>query len=174
MGVLDKIQKNYFEDSRRFADVWNTLFFRGKVIDWHDLQESNTVFTLAGPDGVAEKIETETVEGAVKFETDKFSIYALARPVISQEIDAPLPDEVDPLGVFDEIPVAVVALEDTPVIDESELDVPDTGAMVRNVAVAVATYLPAVVLALAMAVFMRNRRWAEMRRRAQASFNGGA
>ena len=117
-------------------------------------------------DGAAEKIEVTAEDGNVSFETNKFSIYALARPVVSQEADEPMP-EVDPLGEIAEV-------EPAEADDGSgdELDVPDTGVMTKNVAVVVATYVPAVGLALLAMMIARKRHLALVRRRAQEKFYG--
>ena len=46
MGKTDKRQKLYFEDRRRFADIWNGTVFGGEqVIPWEELDEKNTVLT---------------------------------------------------------------------------------------------------------------------------------
>ena len=48
MGVLDKRQKRYFEDPKRFADTWNALVFNGfEFIHWAELCEGNPVMTHA-------------------------------------------------------------------------------------------------------------------------------
>lgn len=46
MGALDKRQKRYFEDPKRFADTWNALAFNGfEFIHWAELSEGNPVLT---------------------------------------------------------------------------------------------------------------------------------
>ena len=56
MGVLDKRQKRYFEDPKRFADTWNALVFQGlEVIRWEELSEGNPVLTYAGASQTLEK-----------------------------------------------------------------------------------------------------------------------
>ena len=48
MGALDKKQKVYFENPKRFADAWNATVFQGEqVIKAEELQETNTVLTVA-------------------------------------------------------------------------------------------------------------------------------
>ena len=125
--------------------------------------------------GVAEKIGVVVSDGKISFETDQFSIYALARPVVSQEIDDELP-ELDPLGVIEEVGPSEIA---STTGDEKMLSAdagedlisPDTGSATKNLAVAIATYLPVVMLSLVGVMFMRKKHWAAMRRQAQASFN---
>lgn len=48
MGALDKRQKRYFEDPKRFADTWNALMFNGfEFINATELSEGNPVLTHA-------------------------------------------------------------------------------------------------------------------------------
>ena len=57
MGALDKRQKRYFEDPKRFADTWNALMFKGLgLIDWKELREGNPVLTHADEGGTLERI----------------------------------------------------------------------------------------------------------------------
>ena len=57
MGVLDKKQKGYFEDPRKFADLWNALVYEGEqVISWEGLQECNAVLFHAEGDEPVEKV----------------------------------------------------------------------------------------------------------------------
>ena len=54
MGFLDRKQKEYFEDPRRFADIWNAFVFQGrKVLDGSELQEGSPVMTHADRKGRA-------------------------------------------------------------------------------------------------------------------------
>ena len=57
MGALDKKQKVYFENPKRFADAWNATVFQGEqVIKAEELQETNTVLTVADGDNNEERI----------------------------------------------------------------------------------------------------------------------
>ena len=64
MGKIDKRQKLYFEDRRRFADIWNGTVFGGEqVIPWEELDEKNTVLTHTDDD-IAGKARTGAENGA--------------------------------------------------------------------------------------------------------------
>lgn len=57
MGELDKKQKQYFEDPRRFADIWNALMFQGlEVVSSEELSEGSPVQSYADPDQTLERI----------------------------------------------------------------------------------------------------------------------
>ena len=46
MGKVDKKQKVYFKDPRKFADLWNGVFYHGEqVISWEELTEVDSVQT---------------------------------------------------------------------------------------------------------------------------------
>ncbi len=123
-------------------------------------------------EGVAEKLAVEVIDGVLRFETDRFSLYALARPVVSQEIDEPMP-EVDPLGEIAEVPVVAVVAdtsETSEVSDASSDVVPDTGVATKSFAVAVVSFVPGAALMIAFMMFVRRRKMLAVRRRAQAEF----
>ena len=57
LGELDKKQKQYFEDPRRFADIWNALMFQGlEVVSSEELSEGSPVQSYADPDQTLERI----------------------------------------------------------------------------------------------------------------------
>ena len=56
MGELDKKQKVYFEDPRKFADVWNALVYEGEqVVSWKGLRECSPVLVHAEGEGTKER-----------------------------------------------------------------------------------------------------------------------
>ena len=56
MGELDKRQKVYFEDPRKFADVWNALVYEGEqVVSWKGLRECSPVLVHAEGEGTKER-----------------------------------------------------------------------------------------------------------------------
>ena len=67
MGVLDKKQKDYFEDPKRFADIWNGILFGGfEVIRWEELSECDSVLTYGrgkGMEKTADGIMKKTADG---------------------------------------------------------------------------------------------------------------
>ncbi len=67
MGALDKKQKAYFKEPRRFADAWNGILFQGQeVIRWNELQECDSVLTYGEGKGVertADVIMKKTLDG---------------------------------------------------------------------------------------------------------------
>ena len=66
MGALDKRQKRYFEDPKRFADTWNALAFNGlELIHWAELSEGNPVLTHADTGQTLEKISDVVMKRTV-------------------------------------------------------------------------------------------------------------
>lgn len=66
MGKIDKIQKAYFKDKRRFADLWNGLVFQGKqIVNGHSLEECDSVQLLSNEnvERTADVIMKRTSEG---------------------------------------------------------------------------------------------------------------
>lgn len=67
MGALDKKQKNYFRDPKRFADAWNGILFGGlEVIRWQELAECDSVLTYSdgkGEEKTADVIMKKTMDG---------------------------------------------------------------------------------------------------------------
>ena len=97
MGKLDKRQKKYFEDPKRFADAWNTLVFHGmELVRWWELQEANTVMTNTDSAETLEKIPDmvmkRTVEGKLLallvLENQKAVDYSIAVRVLLEEVMA--------------------------------------------------------------------------------------
>jgi len=143
----------------------------GKMVDeFTELVENGTYAIVRLHDGVAEQIGATVTGDAIRFETDRFSLYALARPVVSQEIDEPMP-EVDPLGEIAEVPVIADVTDTSEASDVSDDDVvPDTGASTKSFAVAVVSFVPGAALMIAFMMFVRRRKMLAVRRRAQAEF----
>ena len=67
MGALDKKQKVYFSDPKRFADAWNGILFGGlEVIRWQELSECDSVITNGegkGEERIADAIMKKTSNG---------------------------------------------------------------------------------------------------------------
>lgn len=57
MGELDKLQKRYFKDSKRFADVFNAILYHGEqVISPDELEDDDSVLTYAQGNHSMERI----------------------------------------------------------------------------------------------------------------------
>ena len=67
LGKLDKKQKNYFKDPKRFADIWNGILFGGReVFDWRELSECDSVLTSSkgkGIERIPDMVMKRTAEG---------------------------------------------------------------------------------------------------------------
>ena len=94
MGELDKKQKVYFEDPRKFADVWNALVYEGEqVVSWEGLRECSPVLVHAEGEGAEEKTPDvcmkETADGEMLalliLENQKEVDYGMAARVFLEE-----------------------------------------------------------------------------------------
>ncbi len=118
------------------------------VDEFTELLENGQYVVVRIHDGVAERLETKVENGKVSFETDKFSIYALVRPVISQETDEEMPGSIV-MGVMAEVAAATVAPVAGVVVAGATLILaPGTGALVKGVAGAMVDNLPVVIVTM--------------------------
>ena len=94
MGELDKKQKVYFEDPRKFADVWNALVYEGEqVVSWEGLRECSPVLVHAEGEGAEERTPDvcmkETADGEMLailiLENQKEVDYGMAARVFLEE-----------------------------------------------------------------------------------------
>ena len=93
MGALDKKQKAYFKEPRRFADAWNGILFQGReVIRWDELEECDSVLTCEEGSGVertADVIMKKTKDGRLlamlMLENQKKQDYSLPARVFLEE-----------------------------------------------------------------------------------------
>lgn len=94
MGALDKRQKRYFEDPKRFADTWNALVFKGfEFLHWAELREGNPVLTHADEGGTLERISDivmkKTADGnllaVLVLENQKKADYSIPVKILLEE-----------------------------------------------------------------------------------------
>lgn len=94
MGELDKKQKVYFEDPRKFADVWNALVYEGEqVVSWEGLRECSPVLVHAEGEVTEERTPDvcmkETADGEMLailiLENQKEVDYGMAARVFLEE-----------------------------------------------------------------------------------------
>lgn len=94
MGKLDRRQKTYFEDPKRFADLWNGIQFHGEqVISGEELQEINAIQTYVSEgedeertaDMIMKRKKNGEELGILILENQKMQDYSMPARILFEE-----------------------------------------------------------------------------------------
>ncbi len=118
------------------------------VDEFTELLENGQYAIVRIHDGVAERLETKVENGKISFATHQFSIYALVRPVISQETDEEMPGSIV-MGVIAEVAAATVApVAGVAAAGAALMLAPETGVLMKGFAGAMVDNLPVVIITM--------------------------
>ena len=155
------------------APVRITLMPEMMVDEFTELLQNGEYSVVRIHNGLAERLDTVVEDGKVSFETDRFSLYALVRPVISQETDEEMPGSIV-MGVMAEVAAATASpgtiATTVAAAGVGLLIAPETGVIMRNfVGAAIDNLSMVIVTVMIVGVMMiRFERRAQRRMRQKA------